>query len=88
MAAAISVGTTRDAGAIDLSGCRLRRIPVTGVSDGDTLTTVLPSGIVQVAWAPGSTGEECNAVHDSGTVTFYTDGVTSYDGDLFVWSKS
>lgn len=88
---AATIGTIRPAVASDVSylGDRLVVLPITGVNDGDTLATGIPSGITRVAWEPDATNDQVAVTATVSVVTFSTSGAaTNHSGNLLVWCKS
>lgn len=67
-------------------GEKLRVFPFTAVSDTDTWASGI-NGITRVAWEPTAITDFVAVTESGGTVTFGTDGVTTYAGNLLVWSK-
>lgn len=67
-------------------GEKLRVFPFTAVSDADTWASGI-NGITRVAWQSTAITDFVATSETGGTVTFGTDGVTTYAGNLLVWSK-
>ena len=71
-------------------GLKMRVFPFTGVSDTDTWASGI-DGIQFVAWESGTADNFIRAYLSAvatGTITFQTDGATSYAGNVIVWSRS
>jgi len=61
-------------------------LPFTAISDGDTYQLDTQIGVTGVAFRPTAVTDIVSVTVDSDDlVTFHTDGVTSYAGDLLVF---
>ena len=67
-------------------GEKVRVFPITGVADTNTLDIGV-NGITRVAWQSTAITDFVATSFSGSTITFGTDGVTTYAGNLIVWSK-
>ena len=68
------------------AGEKLRVFPFTAVADTNTWASGI-NGITRVAWESAAVTDFVAVTESAGTITFGTDGATSYDGNLLVWAK-
>ena len=85
---AATLGTINPARVDDTAhaGEKLRVFPFTAVADTNTWDSGINS-ITRVAWESTAVTDFVAAEFSGSTITFGTDGATSYAGNLLIWSK-
>ena len=68
------------------AGDRVQVFPFTAISDTNTWASGI-TGITRVAFSQPSSTDYVAVMESGGTITVGTDGVTTYAGNLLVWSK-